>query len=89
MFHYFESWCNNSTFPSYRNWKNTVRDNIVAFESDLRSQFCKAHPDMCVAQACFENMSSRHMQVKHIGNFGLNGSVSWLKDTEGTLWFFL
>ena len=28
-----------------------------------------------------------HTQVRLMGNFGFNGSVSWLKDTQGTLWF--
>ena len=27
------------------------------------------------------------MQVRIIGNFGLNGSVPWVKDTESTLCF--
>ena len=28
-----------------------------------------------------------HTQVRLMGNFGLGGSVPWLKDTEGTLCF--
>ena len=32
-------------------------------------------------------MTHNDMQVRIIGDFGLNGSVPWLKDTEGTLCF--
>ena len=93
----------NSTFSSYQNWKKNVTGKILAFESERSSQFCKAHPDMRVTQAYFENMLSRHFwsltgeypdlvtgmhtQVRLMGNFGLNGSVPWLKDKEGTLCF--
>ena len=32
LFHYFETWYNNSIFPTYPNWKNIVRANILHFE---------------------------------------------------------
>ena len=89
LFQYFESWHNNSTFPIYTNWKRIVRDNIQVFERDGR--FCDSHPDMHVAQTCFENMSIQqfwsiadeypdlvtqlHMQAWLMGNFGLSISV--------------
>ena len=92
LFHDFESLYNNSTFPSYQNWKKIVRDKILAFESETWSQFCEAHLDMRVTQACFENMPPHHFwsladkypdlvirihtQFRLMGNFGLNGSVS-------------
>ena len=82
-----------------QNWKKIVRDKILA----LWSQFCEVHLDMRVTQACFENMpphhcwsladeypdlvTRMHTQVRLMGNSGLNGSVPWLKDTEGTLCF--
>ena len=94
---------NNSTFPSYQNWKKIVTDEILALESDTWSQFCEVHPYMCVAQACFQNMppchfwpladeypdlvTRMHAHVRLMGKFGLNGSDSCLKDTEGTLCF--
>ena len=34
LFHYFESWYNNSMFPSYQIWKNIFRYKILAFQSD-------------------------------------------------------
>ena len=52
---------------------------------------------------CFENMpphqfwslanehsklvTRMHTQVRLMGNFAHDGSLPWLKDTEGTLWF--
>ena len=33
LFHYFESWCNNSTFSSYQNCKKIVRDKILPWIS--------------------------------------------------------
>ena len=48
LFHYFGSWYNNSTFPSNQNWRKTVRDKILAFESETWSRFCETHPDMLV-----------------------------------------
>ena len=58
---------------------------------------------MHVVQSCFENMSIQqfwfiadeypelvtrlHTQARFMGNFGLNASVPWLKDTEGALYF--
>ena len=103
LFQYFELWFNNSTFPTYTYWKRIVRDRIQVFERDTWSQFCNAHPDMHVAQTCFENMSIQqfqsiadeypdlaarlHTQARFMSNFGISASVSWLKGTKGTLCF--
>ena len=32
LFQYFESWFNDSTFPTYTDWKRIVRDKIQVFE---------------------------------------------------------
>ena len=103
LFHHFESWYNSSTFPSYENWKRIVRDRIRVFEKDAWLQFCDNHPDIHIIQTCFENLSPPdfwsladeypdlvtrlHTQARLMGGFGLNGSVPWLKDTEGALCF--
>ena len=103
LFQYFESWFNDSTFPAYTDWKRIVADNIQVFEGGAWSQFCNSHPDMHVAQSCFENMSIQqfwsiadeypdlvtrlHTQARLMSNFGLNASVPWLKDTEDALCF--
>ena len=34
LFQYFESWFNDSTFPTYTNWKRIVRYKIQVFEED-------------------------------------------------------
>ena len=54
---YFEPWFNDSTFPTYTDWKRIVRDKIQVFGRDALFQFCDSHPDMHVAQTSFENMS--------------------------------
>ena len=103
LFHHFESWYNSSTFPSYENWKRIVRDRIRVFENDAWLQFCDNHPDIHTIQTCFENISPPdfwsladeypdlvtrlHTQPRLLGSSGLNGSVPWLKDTEGALCF--
>ena len=46
LFQYFESWFNNSTSPTYADWKRIVRDKIQVFERDVWSQFCDSYPDM-------------------------------------------
>ena len=59
---------------------------------------------MRVAQTCLENISlyqfwsiadhypdlvsCLHVHVRLMGNFGLNGGVPWLKNTDGELCFF-
>ena len=61
------------------------------------------HPDIHIIETCFENISPPvfwsladeypdlvtrlHTQARLMGSFGLNGSVQWLKDTEGALCF--
>ena len=57
LFRCFESWFNDATFPTYTDWKRIVKYKIQVFEEDTLSQFCNSHPDMHVAQSCFENMS--------------------------------
>ena len=67
-------------------------------------RFCSDHRSMRVAQACLENISpylfwsiadryldlvSRlHVQIRLMGSFGLNGSVSWFSNTDGELFLF-
>ena len=53
LFQYFESWLTTPHFQSIHIGKelSDIRSK------SLRSQFCNSHPDMHVAQSCFENMS--------------------------------
>ena len=105
LLQYFESWFNDSTFPTCTDWKRILRYKIQVFEGggDAWPQFCNSHPDMYVAQSCFENMSipqfwsiadeypdlvtRLHTQARLMGNFGLNACVPWLKDTDCALCF--
>ena len=103
LFQYFESWFNDSTFPTYTDRKRIVRNKIQVFEGDAWSQFYNSHPDIHVAQSCFENMliqqfwsiadeypdlvTRLHTQARLMSNFGLNASAPLLKDTKGTLCF--
>ena len=82
LFHYFELWYDNSTFPSYQNWEKIVRDKILAFESETWSQICEAHPDILdrtVLKIChlwsladeYPDLVIRmDTQVRLMGNFG-------------------
>ena len=65
--------------------------------------FISDHPELYIAQACLDNISPYtfwsiseqfpdlvcrlHTQVRLMGNFGLNGGIPWLKNTEGSLCF--
>ena len=93
LFHCFENW---QTFPIYSSRKKIVRNKIFDFER--RAWNFESYPYMRVVQSCFENVSpfrfwslanqfpdlvSRlHVQVRLLGNFGLNGSLPWLQNTD-------
>ena len=103
LFHYFEHWHNSSTFPIYSSWKKIVLDKICDFEGRAWDSFCESHPNMRVVQSCLENVCPFHfwslanqfpdlvsrmqVQVRLMGNFGLNGSLSWLQNTDGVICF--
>ena len=104
LFHYLELWFRESTFPAYSNWKTIVKTKILEKEADDWFRFCSDDPSMRVAQTCLENISpyqfwsiadhypdlvSRlHVQIRLMGNFGLNGGVPWLTNTDGELCLF-
>ena len=103
LFDYFENWHDNSTFPTYTRWKKIVRDKIFDFERHAWDSFCESHPDMGVAHSCLENVpqfcfwslanqfldlvSQLHIQVRLMSNFGLNGCIPWLQNTDGAICF--
>ena len=103
LFHYLELWFRESTFP-HSNWKAIVKTKILEKEADDWFRFCSDHPSMRVAQTCLENISpyqlwsiadhypdlvSRlHVQIRLMGNFGLNGGVPWLTNIDGELCLF-
>ena len=97
LFHYFKNWHNSLTFPIYSFWKKIVRDKICDFVGRAWDSFCESHPNMRVVQSCLVNLSpfrfwsdlvSRmHVQVRLMGNFGLNGSLPCLQNTDGAICF--
>ena len=104
LFHYLELWFNESIFPTYTNWKTIVKTKILEKEVDNWNLFCTHHPRMRVAQACSENIPPDqfwsiadhypdlvrhlHVQIKLMGNFGINGGVPWLTNTDSELCLF-
>ena len=105
LFHYLELLFRESIFHRYSNWKTIVKAEILEKEADDWFRFCSDNPSMRVAQTCLENISAcqfwsiadrypglvsrLHVQIRLMGNFGLNGSVPWLTNTDGELCFFL
>ena len=103
LFHYLELWFRES-IPRYSKWKTIIKTKILKKETDDWFRFCSDHPSMLVAQTCLENISPYqfwsiadrypdlvshlHVQIRLMGNFGLNGSVPWLTNTDGELCLF-
>ena len=56
LFYYFETWYNSSIFPSYPNWKNIVRDNILHFEKSAWHSYYDTHSEMQIASSCLANV---------------------------------
>ena len=99
LFHYLELWFSESIFPTYTNWKTIVKTKILEKEVDNCYPFCIHHPSKRVAQACLENISPDqfwsivdlyldhvrhlHVQIRLMQNFGIDGSVPWLTNTDG------
>ena len=78
-----------------------MKSKILEKEVDNWYLFCIHHPSMRVAQECLENISPDqfwsiadlypylvrhlHLQITLMGNFGINGGVPWLNNTDGEL----
>ena len=93
LFDYFESWFHNSTFPNYSSWKTIVKSKINKYEENAWIEYAQSHPNLEKARVCLENVPSfmfwaitdiypdlvarRHVQVRLMDNFGLNGG--WRK----------
>ena len=57
LFYYFETWYNNSIFPTYPNWKNTERDNVLHFEKSAWHIYCDTNPEMQIVSSCLANVT--------------------------------
>ena len=78
-----------------------MKTKILKKEVDNLNLFCIHHPRMQVAQACSKNISPDqfwsiadlyphlvkrlHVQIRLMGNFGINGGVPWFTNTDGEL----
>ena len=94
----------NPFFPTYTNWKTIMKTKILKRKVDSWYLFCIHHSSIRVAQACLENISPDqfwsianlypeivrhlHVQIRLMGNFGINGGVPWLTNTDGELCLF-
>ena len=90
-----------TTFPTYSNIKWIVKTKVRNFEDNTWADYCVNHPVMHIAQACLKNVtpyrfwcladnysdlvSRMHIQIRLMGNFGLNGVVPWHVGTNGSL----
>ena len=89
--------------PVYSWWKATVRRKVCENQNEAWSDFCLEQPNLKEAYDCLNNaptlpflVFSRslpdlvrrlHVQVRIMGNFGLNGGIPWLTNTEGATCF--
>ena len=74
-----------------KNCKCLVKTKVRNFEDNVWADYCVNHPGMHIAQACLRNVmpyqfwcladnypdlvSRMHIQIRLMGNFGLNGGV--------------
>ena len=101
LFDYFELWFRNSTFPKYLSWKTIVKKKQI--RGNVWNEYALSHPNLHIARACLGNVSPRMLwaiadiypdlvahrlfQVGLMGNFGLNGGIPWLAETDSSLCF--
>ena len=88
LFNCFKLWFETSVFPVYSWWKAIVRRKVCENQNEVWSDFCLKHPDLKQVYDCLNNLplyhfwsladhypdlvSRLHVQVKIMGNFGLN-----------------
>ena len=94
-----DEWFESGTFPLPGVWKKLIKRKIRAAEFEKWHMFCAAQPKFGLAGAAFTHISSYqywsltfdypdlvkyfHLQMRIMGNFGLNGGVPWLEGTNG------
>ena len=93
----------NSTFPNYPSWKTIIKNKINKYEENEWNEYALSHPNLDIARAGLGNVPPcmfwaiadiypdlvvrRHVQVRLMGNFGLNGGIPWLAETDDSLCF--
>ena len=103
LVNYYETWIENSIFPSYSRWKGILKQKIRESENSYWIQYCNLHPNMELVKTCLDNVTPfqfwsiskdfpdlvkhLHQQVRLWGSFGLNAGVPWLLNIEDTICF--
>ena len=92
-------WFENSVFPVYSVWKATVRRKVCENQNDVWSDFCLKLPDLKLASDFppdhFWSLSNHypdfvswlHVQIRIMGDIGLNDGIPWLTNTEDATCF--
>ena len=91
LLHHFQLWFSESIFPCYENWN--VREQKPRKREYHLVSFCIHHSALQSAQVCLENVSPHqfwsiannfpdlvsrlHVQIRLMGNFGLNGGMEF------------
>ena len=61
LFNYFEIWFNGSTFPTYGNWKSTVKNRVRDLENTLWLEFCSGHSN---ENACCTSLLRKRLSIQ-------------------------
>ena len=85
----------------FRNYEEHCIQMISEYENNSWHIYCKNHPLMNLANSCLSNISPsqfwaiseqypdlvKHLQqhVRLMSQFGLNGGIPWLSNTDGAL----
>ena len=57
LFSYFDSWLSDSVFPTYSQWKSTVKTKFGESEENTWKTFVIAHPSYKLAETCVDLVS--------------------------------
>ena len=91
--------------PFIHRVEKIARQKVSEKQERIWSYFCSNHPDLKVAQDCLNDVHSHHFwsltnqypdlvkrlhtHVRLMCNFGFNGGVPWLRDTDSANVFYL
>ena len=92
---YFVNWTRNATFPSYFDWKRTVKSRIAAHENNAWTEYSSVHRDIEILNKTFSCMTNyefwkiidtipdlafkRNLQIRLMCHFGLQYGAPWLR----------
>ena len=95
---YFDNWTGNRIFPSYFDWKRIVKPRIAAHENNAWTEYASVHQDIAILDKTFSRMTNnefweivdripdlafkRNLQIRLMGNFGLQYGAPWLRSLE-------